>query len=242
LSLSNEVRDVGPEIYFASARMQESQGNIPRADEMYRKALDEAPKNLDILVHYARMHDRAGNLDRAAEIYRQAIAAHPQEAVAYNDLGLCLARQEQYAESVETLGRAVQLQQDNPLYRNNLAAVLVEVGRPDEALSHLTTAHGPAVAHYNLGYLFYKSGKPQQAAPYLQKALALDPQMAAARQLLAVMSGETPPVAQRAPAPTAIARAVAPRAQQLPRVPANEGAWGDAPRPDSLPQLLPPVN
>jgi hypothetical protein len=90
--------------------------------------------------------------------------------------------------------------------------------------------------------LLYKSGKPQQAAPYIQRALALDPQMAAARQLSAVMSGETRPVAQRTPATMTIARAAAPRTQQLPRVPADEGTWGDAPRPDSLPQLLPPVN
>jgi tetratricopeptide (TPR) repeat protein len=242
LSLSNESRDVGPEIYFASARMQESQGNVPRADELYRKALEEAPKDLGVLLHYARMHDRAGNLDRAVEIYRQAISAHPQDAAAYNDLGLCLARQERYGESADALRRAVDLQQDNPLYRNNLAAVLVELGRNDEALSHLAAAHGPAVAHYNLGYLLFKSDKPQQAAPFIQKALALDPQMAPARQLLAVMSGEPQAGPQRTVATAASTRAPVIRPQALPQPDPAEEAWGDAPHPDSLPQLLPPVN
>ncbi|HEX4150545.1 MAG TPA: tetratricopeptide repeat protein, partial [Pirellulales bacterium] len=75
------------------------------------------------------MYDRQGDLVQAMKYYKQAIASHPNQATAYNDQGLCHARQEQYAESVACLKKAVELQPDRALYRNNLATVQVEMGQ-----------------------------------------------------------------------------------------------------------------
>ena len=44
---------------------------------------------------------------------------------------------------------------NSQLYRNNLAALLVESNRPDDAVTILSEAYGPAVAHYNVGYLLH---------------------------------------------------------------------------------------
>lgn len=247
LSLSTPAKEVGPEIHFASARMHENQGNFAKADELYQKALHEAPSDLNVLMHYARMHDRGGNLPRAAEIYRQAIQMHPQDAVAHNDLGLCLARQRNLPDSYAALRRAAELQPQNALYRNNLATVLVEMGRYQEALESLTPVHGPAAANYNVSCLLYKRGKFDLAATYAQHALSVDPQMAPAAELLKLTSGRRhPTVAQSSEAahdsaasqlhrmPPVRAEAGAPAEVQISLN--NQGAapgqdWGDAPTP-----------
>jgi tetratricopeptide (TPR) repeat protein len=204
------------------------------------------------------MHDRAGNFDQAEETYRRAIAAHPGEAAAYNDLALCLARRNRLTESADCLRKAVHLQGDSILYRNNLATVLAELGKSDEALTHLVAAHGAAVGNYNLGFLLYKSGKSQEAAECLRRALELDPQLAPANQLLTTISragtadlaGSSQPqinygaIAPTTPQWSAAAYATAAghqHPQSFPTVDAAEEDWGDAPTPDSLPQLLPPV-
>lgn len=252
LSLSTPTGRVGPELHFASARMHESQGNINRADALYRKAIEGAPRDLNLLVHYARMHDRSGSPDRAAEIYRQAIQTHPGEASLYNDLGLCLARQEKLGEAGATLLRATELQPTSALYRNNLATVLVDAGRPEEALSHLIAVHGPAAAHYNLGCLLYKAGRPDAAAGQLQQALAVDPQMAPAAGLLAAMSGRreietasagepirggfVSPTLHRTPPVTKEARASGDFRTSLAPAQGAAGDWGAAPTPS---QVLP---
>jgi tetratricopeptide (TPR) repeat protein len=258
LSLSSPAGELGADVYFASARLFESQGNVAKADELYRKALAVAPADLTLLVHYARMHDRAGNFDLAEESYRRAIAAHPAEAAAYNDLALCLARRNRLTESADCLRKAVHLQGESVLYRNNLATVLAELGKNDEALTHLVAAHGPAVGNYNLGYLLHKSGKSQEAAECLRQALQLDPRLAPANQLLATISGAgaanlansgSPAVQHGAIAPvtpqwtpaTYSTPASQPLPQSLPTVSSSEEDWGDAPTPDGLPQLLPPV-
>jgi Tfp pilus assembly protein PilF len=251
LSLSTPTGDVGTELQFASARMHESQGNIERADALYRKAIEGSPRDLNLLVHYARMHDRAGSPDRAAEIYRQALQAHPGEASIYNDLGLCLARQKKLGDAMGTLRRATELQPTNALYRNNLATVLVDAGRPDEALSHLIAVHRPAAAHYNLGCLLYKAGRIDAAAGHLQQALAVDPQMSPAAELLASMSGRrdvetasagepirggfVSPTLHRTPPVAKEARASGDWTSQAP-FRAGAGDWGPAPTPS---QVLP---
>ncbi|MBW3596219.1 MAG: tetratricopeptide repeat protein [Planctomycetes bacterium] len=252
LSLSTPTGEAGPALFIASARMHESQGNVAKAEALYLKALEESPQDLDILVHYARMHDRAGNLERAAEIYRQAIQAHPQEAAAYNDLGLCLARQNRLAGAIGSLQHAAELQPASPLYRNNLATVLVDAGRAEEALAHLIAVHAPAAAHYNVGYLLYRAGRRDEAVGYLQQASSIDPQMAPAASLLALMSGRretpaaadeplggefasaalhrTPPVSEEAGAGREV------RISLLGAHSAATGEWGAAPTPS---QVLP---
>ena len=59
------------------------------------------------------------------------------------------------------LRQAVKLEPKRKLYRNNLATVLVDMGRTDEAWDELSSVHTPAVAHYNLGYLLYQGAVPE---------------------------------------------------------------------------------
>jgi tetratricopeptide (TPR) repeat protein len=132
-------------------------------------------------------------LERATENYLEAVKYHPKEAIAFNDLGLCYARRQKYDEALAALQRAVELQPDRVLYRNNIATVLVVQGRIDEALQHLTDAHGAAVAHYNIGFLLNKRGQQAQALQQFALALQADPNMTDARQWIDSLSAQMVP-------------------------------------------------
>jgi tetratricopeptide (TPR) repeat protein len=79
----------------------------------------------------------------------------------------------------------------NKLYRNNIATVLVEQGRDQEALSHLLAVHEEAAAHYNLGYLFNKKGQQQMAMHEFATALQIDPSMESAQRWLDYLAKTT---------------------------------------------------
>ena len=123
---------------------------------------------------------------RQAERGHRALPAcgpgYPQQASVHNNLGLCYARQNRLDEAVAALGHAIRLDAKNPLYRNNIAAVLVDQGRVNEAFLHLRAVHGDAAAYYNLGYLLNKKGQPQAALQDFRLALQADPSMDAARR------------------------------------------------------------
>jgi Tfp pilus assembly protein PilF len=234
LRLDSEPKKMGPEVYVGAARLYENQQKFVEAEEAYNKALEIAPNDANALVGLARMHDRQGNPTKAIEFYHRAIKADPKSALAYNDLGLCFARQKQLDKALQCLGTAVRLQDDNPKYRNNLASVLVEAGRTEEAFKQLSVGGSPAVAHYNVGYLLQQRGDRSGAIQQLQQALAMDPTLLPARQMLAQLGGQTATAPQ--PAATVAARPQYGPAQTY--APAGTyGSYGAAPV--AAPQVVP---
>jgi len=180
ISLSTKA-DPSPELYLSMATVTEESGNLAGARKHYQQALELAPERVDVILQYARFRDRHGELTEATELYRQAARSNPDEPSVFNDLGLCLARQNLLPQSLSALERAVQLAPERRLYRNNIATVLVEQGNVDAAFGHLKAVHEEAVAYYNLGYLMLKKGEPKAASRLFAEALAKNPSLVEAR-------------------------------------------------------------
>jgi Flp pilus assembly protein TadD len=176
-SLAYKGSPPGPDLYVAAARVHETHNNVGAAEEQYQLALKISETDLAALLGYAHLLDRQGKLDEATHYYQQAALHHPQDATAHNDLGLCYARRGMLNESVVELTKAVELQPLKPLYRNNIATVFVELGRPQQALQHLMTTEQPAVAHYNLACLLQQRGQSQAAAAHFAQAAQHDPSL-----------------------------------------------------------------
>ena len=187
-ALAAGIAPTKPSDYVAMGENLEQNGDGEGAREMFHKALKMEPHHLGALIGLGRHFDRQGQLDRATEHYLEASKYHPKESIAFNDLGLCYARQRRYDDAVKALSRAVELEPDRALYRNNIAMVLVAQGRVDQALAHLTDAHGPAVAHYNIGYLLSKRGQDDAALEHFQRALQYNPAMEEARDWVLAMT------------------------------------------------------
>jgi tetratricopeptide (TPR) repeat protein len=187
-TLSSRTPELGFEVYYQAAKLAEQQGRNDQAISQYQRALEKAPDNLPTMLSFARLYDRQGEFERAVEIYQNAIKAHPDSAVAHNDLGLCLARQGNYPASVLSLREAVRLEPSKALYRNNYGTVLVAAGQTQEALAQFQQVHPPAAAHYNLAYLLQQAGKTSEAVDHLRQAVAIDPALDPATELLAQLA------------------------------------------------------
>ncbi len=185
ISLATKTTPPNAALYVSLAKLQERSNNTAAAVEEYNKALDADPKDLPALLGLARLYDRQGRYDEAIKLYRTAVELHPENAAVMNDYGLCLARSSKIKDSAVALRRAVALDPEKVLYRNNLATVLVELGRDDEAYETLVTAHGEAIAHYNVGYLLNKKESPESKATayeHFQAASQLKPGFKEAQQ------------------------------------------------------------
>jgi tetratricopeptide (TPR) repeat protein len=86
----------------------------------------------------------------------------------------------------------VALDPEKGLYRNNVATVLAEFGRADEALTHLKATNTESVALYNLGCLLQQRGQLQAAAKYFSQAAAIDPSFDEARKWAEKLSATWP--------------------------------------------------
>ena len=180
-----------PELYVSMAQLSEQGSKTEHARAMYQQALSLDPKNLDALMGLARMEDREGKLEEALSIYCRAVSMYPKNAKVLNDLALCHARSGQLNHSRQLLSQAIALQPDKALYRNNIAKVLVEMNRVDDAVTHLAAVHPPAVAQYNVGVMLQGRGRTDEAIRFLTAASHIDPQLQAAREMLQQLQGNT---------------------------------------------------
>lgn len=96
-----------------------------------------------------------------------------------------VARNRVYASEETILADVVRKRPDNYRARNNLASVLIDAGRRDEARAQLLAAIRLeprfALPYYNLGTLLLDEDRPDEAAVQLEHALRLDPENAQAR-------------------------------------------------------------
>jgi tetratricopeptide (TPR) repeat protein len=178
------MNSVAADLHYHAGRMFEAYGSPEVAAAHYRDALSRSPNDAKLLTGYARIQDKLGNVPEADAAYKRAIELNPSDGSAYNDLAMCHARHGNLDVAMGTLQRAINLEPGNRLYRNNLALVLVDAGRQQEAFQHLVVAHGEAIAHYNLGYMLLERKSQDAAAAHFRQALALNPQLNVARQLL----------------------------------------------------------
>ena len=181
MSWFGKKREPTPELYVATARMYERNGNFDGAVEQYQKALKKAPNDVQALLGYAHLLDHQNKLVEATTQYQKAIKANPKESAAYNDLGLCLARRGMIGDATKNVTKAVELQPDRVLYRNNLAKLLVEQNRSEEALANSEPCTPNRLPITTLRCCSTSTSKSRWPNTHLRQALELDPSFTQAR-------------------------------------------------------------
>ncbi|MCA9166867.1 MAG: tetratricopeptide repeat protein [Planctomycetales bacterium] len=182
-SLQYKAGPVQPSLYLSAAHMMEARGQLSEARKHYEHILSVEPQHREALIGMARLDHREGRHEQAIVAYQRALQLVGNDAVVLNDLGLCMARAGRTDEAVRTLQAAIAEKPDSLMYRNNLATVLLEANRIDQAVATLAESHGPAVAHYNIGYLLNQRGDTADALEHFETSLRIDPTFGAARAM-----------------------------------------------------------
>jgi tetratricopeptide (TPR) repeat protein len=190
VSLNNKAKP-GADLFVAIAHLYEQSGKLAEAEQQYQLALSEDRNHLKALLGYAHLKEVREKPNDAIQLYQRAAKAYPKEASVHNNLGLCYARQGKLDEAVTAMTVAIQLEPKNPLYRNNIATVLVDQNKAREAFAQLREVHGNAAAYYNMGYLLNKKGQTQAALQNFTMAVRADPSMVTARRWVEYLQRST---------------------------------------------------
>ncbi len=174
LRLDNVPKEIDPEVFVANGQLWESTGDFPKAMESYTKALEQDGQHAPALTGLARLHFRQGNLNDAVTYFNRAIVRKPNDAGLHNDLGLTMSKLGNQPAAIASLEKALSIAPGTSRYANNLASVRYESGDPSGALSVLMQNNKPAVSHFNMAYLYHKSGKAEQAKSHLAEALKFE--------------------------------------------------------------------
>jgi tetratricopeptide (TPR) repeat protein/glycosyltransferase involved in cell wall biosynthesis len=134
-------------------------------------------ERINALIQQAFVHHQQGEFEQAEACYTSILAQNPNHMDALQLLGTLRCQQEQYAEGVSFLRRAIAVQPSFAEGHYNLAAALQNLEKSDEAIFHYQRAialrHNYPEAHFNLGNIYKLQEQYEQARRQYQQAIAL---------------------------------------------------------------------
>ena len=151
-------------------------GRWEDAAKAYQEALDISPDATAYISLGLALH-RLGRLDQAADAFESALKLDPTIAAARQALGDIAFQQGQWEEAASEYNKALSLD-ENAEAHANLAQIDVNLGRLDDAISHLKRAieldPDQWMYPYRLGVLYAQQGRLPEAEAQYRAALALD--------------------------------------------------------------------
>ena len=188
-----------PAPFNGMGRALEAAGRDQLALSAYQRAVGTCPSDPAGYVNLGALLVRRGQLADAEVVLRRAVAVDPGLAVANLDLGLVLLHSGRPAESEPYLRTASEIDPDLVEASLNWGHALMRMGRVDEALSAYEHAAGipgsPSAALTHVGMALRRLGRDDEAVAAFLKAIALQPDDATARHMLAALTGGAAPAA-----------------------------------------------
>jgi tetratricopeptide (TPR) repeat protein len=106
-----KARQYNPRLTNATARhlavLYDQQGEFPKAIAEYKRALQQSPKDPDLLNDVGYCYFQMAEWAEAEKWFRHAVEMNPSHKRAWTNLGMTLGQQQRYAESLEAFKRAV---------------------------------------------------------------------------------------------------------------------------------------
>ncbi len=150
-------------------------GQYDLAIAKLRAATLRDPNYVEAFIELGICWDQRGFYERARQAYEQALRLRPNDPDIYNNLGVSYLYEGDEEKALSYLKKAWRLDPSHPQTNNNLAFIAARRRQYDLAFEYFARAHGPAVAHSNVGYLLLRDGQVEKAIPHLQEAVRLRP-------------------------------------------------------------------
>ena len=168
-------------VYATLGRIHNDSGNHDLALTEFRRALELDPLNADA---FNRHRLRAGGCRpdrRSGNQLQEGLSLRPDYWDSYNTLGsFYYAPASSRRTRLRSLKKAVELTPDNALAYDNLAAVYLSGGSPEDliaaekALRKSVDLNPSYAAYANLGYLYLQQDRYADAAEMTRKAVQLN--------------------------------------------------------------------
>jgi Flp pilus assembly protein TadD len=171
-----EIREqfLDPYSFLRAGIANERTGDHAGAERAFRRGLELAPNDAEILNSLGWTLFQEGRSEEAVAEYERALAADPRHAKAHNNLGLALVDLGRLEDAAGHFKASLELEPRPEIY-SDLGFTMARLGRPDEAQAAYRKAleldPSCASAHFNLAVAFVQAGNFAAAESHYRAAL-----------------------------------------------------------------------
>ena len=156
-----------------------SAGQLGRAEQLLRQALQAQPSNFEILHLLANTCQDQGKLPESVQYFREAIRLAPQRVEGHNGLGISLTMMGRLQEALVSFQQALAINPMSAEAHNNMGTVFQRLGNHAQAAASFAEAvrlrpHF-AEGYNNLGVALLNAGDLEKALANFQRAVELKP-------------------------------------------------------------------
>ncbi len=166
---------------FNLAVLFDQEGNVDRAIEEYRAALETGVRDPRVHLNLGNALARTGRIDEARDQYQEVLRIAPDyEATVRTNLGVIAAQQQNWTEAIRQFKEALALDPAQPNALMGLGPASLAAGRIDEAIvafrRALSFGAGPEpLLRRSLAMAYLEAGLLEDARREAQAALRLEP-------------------------------------------------------------------
>lgn len=175
---SSALRQIGFNLYLASASVANQNGDNDSAEDWVREAIAINPNGIQAYLSLASILLEQREVGRAIAVHRILVAKQPENILNDVNLASLLSKVGLAQEAVSTLQTAIRKDPDGTLAQASLCKLYMAMSRPEDALVLAATVveRSPSVESYVLLAATYDAtGKIESADAALQKAQATWP-------------------------------------------------------------------
>ena len=136
-SFESNLSQSTPEINYRSGRELFKQNNYSSALNHFQKAVESEPDNVSYLTELATTHYKLKNYNEAIKSYEKIINLRPDNISCYNRIGNIYWIKKDFERAEFYFRKAIELDPNLIVSYNNLALMLDENGKKDEAIEIL---------------------------------------------------------------------------------------------------------
>lgn len=160
---------------FQMALAMHQQGQLDRAEALYRETLRVQPRHFDSLLFLGHLLLQTGRIQDAVELIGRAIDINPHHAGAHFNSGVALLNLGRHEDAIASFSRAIELKSDFSEAFNNRGSALQNLGRHEDAIASFGRAIAlkpdDGNAHNNRGISLQKLGRHAEAIASFDRAL-----------------------------------------------------------------------
>ena len=175
--------------------LQHQSGNSDLGLASITRALDLDPHYADACNNLGNLYRETNQYDAALGAYERAVAIAPGHADAWNNIGVMRSGRADYAEAEKAYARAVETDPRHVAAWQNRGNLAARVDQFDASIAAYRRAIelGDTSAYKGLSRTLYRAGRIDEAVAVYNEWLAVDPENAVARHMMAACTGAVAP-------------------------------------------------